>query len=157
MTIETIADLQARCERCGWPLADSIEKGCVPGNCSCRCYRSDAFCECVQRGRRLAALAMADAEFDSWFQVAAGSTWGRCCCRQSTGCAHKIPCGESGSDWCSTSLDFLGSPAPTNQHTGWRKLPQRESSWSQGSPRRKHIRSRPIVRAGSGHKRAEYW
>lgn len=26
----------ARCEVCDWPLADSIEHGCVPGNCSYR-------------------------------------------------------------------------------------------------------------------------
>jgi hypothetical protein len=26
-----------RCERCGWPLAASIEEGCTRGNCSMRC------------------------------------------------------------------------------------------------------------------------
>jgi hypothetical protein len=25
-----------RCEVCGWPLADSVANGCVPGNCSMR-------------------------------------------------------------------------------------------------------------------------
>lgn len=25
-----------RCEKCGWPLADSVDKGCVVGNCSMR-------------------------------------------------------------------------------------------------------------------------
>ena len=25
-----------QCERCGWPLAETSDKGCVPGNCSQR-------------------------------------------------------------------------------------------------------------------------
>lgn len=25
-----------RCQVCGWPLADTLENGCVPGNCSMR-------------------------------------------------------------------------------------------------------------------------
>ncbi len=28
---------EQRCRRCGWPLAESREKGCVPGDCSFRC------------------------------------------------------------------------------------------------------------------------
>lgn len=31
-----LEDIQNRCAVCGWPLADSVEKGCVRGNCSYR-------------------------------------------------------------------------------------------------------------------------
>jgi hypothetical protein len=27
---------EARCERCGWPLKERVEDGCVKGNCSMR-------------------------------------------------------------------------------------------------------------------------
>ena len=30
--------LKPRCPRCDWPLAETMEQGCVPGNC---CYRPD--------------------------------------------------------------------------------------------------------------------
>jgi len=32
---------ETRCERCGWPLAESAARGCVPGNCSYRCGHRD--------------------------------------------------------------------------------------------------------------------
>ncbi len=31
-----VLDPTHRCEVCHWPLADSVENGCVPGNCSYR-------------------------------------------------------------------------------------------------------------------------
>lgn len=56
----------ARCEICGWPLEDSIEKGCVPGNCS---YRPDPGSEeyaRIQRNReRLKTEPVAPAEADA--------------------------------------------------------------------------------------------
>lgn len=33
---EKAGDDAPLCERCKWPLADSVENGCVPGNCSQR-------------------------------------------------------------------------------------------------------------------------
>lgn len=33
---QTTIDDESRCAVCGWTLADSIEKGCVRGNCSMR-------------------------------------------------------------------------------------------------------------------------
>jgi hypothetical protein len=50
-----------RCERCGWPLATDTKRGCVPGDCSCRCSLPDAFCECIQRAKRQALRARAAA------------------------------------------------------------------------------------------------
>ena len=32
----TVEPWVPRCERCGWPLVESIDNGCVPGNCSQR-------------------------------------------------------------------------------------------------------------------------
>lgn len=36
MPTMTTGSPEGRCERCGWPLYTSVEKGCVPGNCSMR-------------------------------------------------------------------------------------------------------------------------
>ena len=35
---------EKRCDRCGWPLAESRAEGCVEGDCSyrCSCYRTRA-------------------------------------------------------------------------------------------------------------------
>lgn len=37
--IRSVESKKARCKVCDWPLADSVAKGCVPGNCSQRSGR----------------------------------------------------------------------------------------------------------------------
>lgn len=44
-----------RCEVCGWPLAESADKGCVTGDCSYRPHAGTA--ECARIEKRRAALA----------------------------------------------------------------------------------------------------
>jgi hypothetical protein len=34
--LRPLDDIEPRCAICGWPLAESVEKGCVMGNCSQR-------------------------------------------------------------------------------------------------------------------------
>lgn len=34
MPTQLATDDVVRCDKCGWPLAQSTEQGCVPGNCS---------------------------------------------------------------------------------------------------------------------------
>ena len=49
----------SRCEICDWPLAESREKGCVPGDCS---YRPDTPAEQERIRKRRAALALSRPE-----------------------------------------------------------------------------------------------
>jgi hypothetical protein len=48
------ADPTPRCEICDWPLAESREKGCVPGDCS---YRPDTPAEQERIRQRRAAVS----------------------------------------------------------------------------------------------------
>lgn len=60
MTAETRAG--ARCEICGWPLAASIDEGCIPGNCSYRPESgSDEWYRIQRQREKLAADARGSA------------------------------------------------------------------------------------------------
>ena len=53
-----------RCTRCGWPYAACEDRGCVPGNCSCRRDGRDCRCDQLAAADREAfrTLAMSDSE-----------------------------------------------------------------------------------------------
>lgn len=47
------AEWLSRCDYCGWPIADSVESGCTPDNCSMRPRPKPADADIKQGLRRL--------------------------------------------------------------------------------------------------------
>lgn len=57
---------EGRCQVCGWPLAESADKGCVPGDCSMRPRPNPTYAEQIEHAAAVRE-ALATYAHEAWF------------------------------------------------------------------------------------------